>query len=218
MPAVGCPKVLAIAVDDLAINFEIRDGLSVQHGLWVQEFFVDDLNNGVRETQTLEIRPFRWGDERPLHAVFMSAVHGLACNNYTPEQCHAWAPPDLDQAMWARRMQGNRPFVVEVNGEIAAYADVQSNGYIDQFFVAAAFARRGLGRTLMKHIHGIARARAITDLTADVSRTAQPFFETFGFVVVEQRAPIRHGVVIPNALMRKHLKPDGHHDEVIRTA
>jgi putative acetyltransferase len=38
-----------------------------------------------------------------------------------------------------------------------------------------------------------------------VSRTAQPFFEHWGFKVIEERRPIMKGVVIPNALMKKEL-------------
>ena len=40
------------------------------------------------------------------------------------------------------------------------------------------------------------------ELTSDVSRTAQPLFERFGFTVVEERQPELRGVVIPNAFMR----------------
>lgn len=155
----------------------------------------------------MQIRPFRPGDEPALFAVFHSAVHGLASTNYTPEQIQAWAPQDLDRNIWGKRMQDIQPFVVEASDEIAAYADVQPSGYIDHFFVAAAYARRGVGSMLMAHIHIVAREQDIPALTSDVSRTAQPFFEKFDFVIVEQRLPVIRGVPIPNALMRKELTP-----------
>ncbi len=151
------------------------------------------------------IRPFRLGDETALHAVFLPAVHGLASKDYTAEQIQAWAPQDIDQELWAHRMQGIAPFVVEVSGNIIAYADIQSSGYIDHFFVAAAYARKGVGTMLMNHLRKVASEKAITMLTSDVSLTAQPFFEKFGFVVVEKRAPVRRGVVLANAFMRCEL-------------
>jgi putative acetyltransferase len=55
----------------------------------------------------------------------------------------------------------------------------------------------------MEHLLGEAKALGLSELTSDVSRTAQPFYEKFGFVVVEQRRPERRGVIIPNALMRR---------------
>jgi GNAT superfamily N-acetyltransferase len=85
-------------------------------------------------------------------------------------------------------------------------ADVQSNGYIDHFFVTASCARQGVGTLLMHHLHAVARARSIPVLTSDVSRTAQPFFARFGFAVIEQKEAVIRGVVVPNAHMRKELE------------
>ena len=48
--------------------------------------------------------------------------------------------------------------------------------------------------------------RGLAELTSDVSRTAQGFYERFGFRVVERRMPMRRGVVIPNARMRLVLE------------
>lgn len=82
-----------------------------------------------------------------------------------------------------------------------AYADVQISGYIDHFFVSGSCARQGVGTMLMQRILETATARNISVLTSDVSRTAQPFFARFGFVIVEQRAT----VALPNALMRREV-------------
>jgi len=151
------------------------------------------------------IREFEPGDEEELHSVFLSAVHELASKDYTPEQVEAWAPASFDLEAWSKRIQGIRPFVVEFNGKLVAYADVQPTGYIDHFFVSGPFARSGIGTSLMNHIHETAVTQGIGILTSDVSRTAQPFFAQFGFVVVEQRAPVVRGVTIPNAFMRCEL-------------
>ena len=153
----------------------------------------------------MHIRPFHPGEERALHAVFLSSVHGLACRDYTREQIEAWAPLTTDPAAWAERIRELRPFVVEHASDLVAYADVQTNGYIDHFFVSARYARQGVGSMLMGHLHAIAGAHSITELSSDVSRTAQPFFEKFGFTLKKQRLPVVRGVVVPNAHMRKVL-------------
>jgi putative acetyltransferase len=157
----------------------------------------------------VHIRPFRPGDERALHEVFHSAIHGLASKDYTVEQIEAWAPADVDMELWAKRVQGIQPFVVEKDGVIVAYADVQQSGYIDHFFVSAKYSRQGVGTLLMEHLHAVASAQSIAVLTSDVSRTAQPFFARFGFTVLEQRSPVIRGVVVPNALMSKELAAPG---------
>jgi len=155
----------------------------------------------------IHIRPFQVGDEPALYRVHHEAIHRVASRDYTPEQILAWAPARPDPGPWSIKMRHLQPFVAEVDGVIAGYADLQPSGYIDHFFVSADFPRRGVGRMLMERIHEEAARRAIGELTADVSKTAQPFFARFGFEIVELRFPVRSGVTIPNALMRKRLPP-----------
>ncbi|MFN7695403.1 MAG: GNAT family N-acetyltransferase [Burkholderiales bacterium] len=152
--------------------------------------------------RTAFIRRCRPGEEAALFEIYHSAIHLLASRDYAPEQIQAWAPRDLDQGLWATRIRGIHPFVAELAGELVGYADLQANGYIDHFFVSGHHGRRGIGTALMNHLLDQARAASLTELTSDVSRTAQPFYESFGFTVVEERRPELRGVVIPNALMR----------------
>lgn len=153
----------------------------------------------------LHIRPFRLGDEPFLLAVHRSAIRRVACRDYGAEQIAAWAPEDVDTAQWAARMQALAPFVAESCGAIVGYADVQPSGYIDHFFVSGDHPGQGIGRALMERLHAQAQAWRLQTLHADVSLTAEPFFARFGFTVVERRMPMRRGVALPNALMRKAL-------------
>jgi putative acetyltransferase len=155
--------------------------------------------------ERFSVRGFRVGDEMALQAVFHSAVHMTAGNSYTQAQIDAWAPREIDMDAWTRRMRKIRPFVVESAGRIIGYADVQADGYIDHFYVAGACGRQGAGTLLMNHILDAAHRQNMKVLTSHVSRFAQPFFEKFGFVVVEQKSPVVNGVVVPNARMRKPL-------------
>lgn len=153
----------------------------------------------------MQIRAFRIGDEPALWTVFYSAIHGTAAADYTPEQIAVWAPAPPDFARWAERMRGLQPFVVEHDGQIVGYADLQHDGYIDHFFVAAASARQGVGSRLMAHIHTNAQAAQIAQLFAEVSITARPFFEKWGFVVQQQQSVDVRGVLLTNFRMQKIL-------------
>jgi putative acetyltransferase len=153
----------------------------------------------------MQIRSFREGDAPVLRAIFYLSVHELARSDYSREQRRAWAPHNYDAAKWAERLRGNQPFVAEMNGCIAGFADLQPSGYIDHFFVAGAFAGRGVARALMAHIHEAAAHRGIAQLFANVSLTAEPFFAKHGFIVeARQRVEVR-GVVLANARMCKAL-------------
>ena len=98
------------------------------------------------------------------------------------------------------------PVVVEFDTEIVGYADVQPDGYVDHFFVAGSHPRQGIRTRLMTRIHDEARSLGLTELTSNVSKTAEPFFALHGFHVVERRFPVLRGVTLQNALMRKELR------------
>ncbi len=64
---------------------------------------------------------------------------------------------------------------------------------------------RGVGAVLMRRIHEEAALRGIAELHAHVSLSAERFFRRWGFEVVERCLPVRRGIALPNALMRKRL-------------
>jgi putative acetyltransferase len=156
-------------------------------------------------TRSMQIRRFNPGEESTLFDIYYSAIHLIARLEYTEAQTNAWAPANLDRDLWVKRIRGINPFVAEVDGVPVGYADVQENGYIDHFFVSGWHPRQGIGKSLMAVLESEARRMGLAEMTSDVSRTAQPFFQNFGFEIVEQRVPVIRGIEVPNALMRKVL-------------
>ncbi|QWP78328.1 GNAT family N-acetyltransferase [Lysobacter sp. K5869] len=156
----------------------------------------------------MRIRACRDGEEAALLAIFRAAVRTTAADDYSAEQIDAWSPARWTQAQrerWIERVCALRPFVAELDGAVAGYADLQDDGLIDHFYVSPDFARRGVGAALMSHLLALARARGLSAVHAHVSRTAQPFFARFGFEIVAQRKPVVRGVEVPNAEMRAVL-------------
>jgi len=153
----------------------------------------------------IALRDFTPADAPALRAVFESAIHGVAIRHYTPAQVDAWAPRSHDAADWAEHMADLRPFVAELDGVVAGYADLQDSGYIDHFFVSAAAGGQGVGGALMRRLLARAAERALAELTSHVSLTAQPFFAHYGFEIVEHRVVDIGGVALRNAAMRKRL-------------
>jgi len=157
-------------------------------------------------SESIRIRRYVQVEEAALFDVYYTAIHLVASRHYTPEQIQAWAPQDLDATLWRDKIRSINPLVAELDGKLVGYADLQSNGYIDHFFVSGMHPRKGIGSLLMRRILVEAQGFGIASLTSDVSRTAQPFFEKFGFVTVEQRSRVLRGVVIPNTLMQRNCQ------------
>lgn len=153
----------------------------------------------------MEIRRFQQGDEISLFHVFLSSVRTIAARDYTPEQIEAWASEDIDKDQWADHVRRLQPFVVVADTQIVGYADVQPNGYMNHFFVSGTHSKQGIGTLLMNRIHEEAQRLGIGALTSNVSKTAEAFYLRHGFHVVDRCLPIRRGVVLQNALMRKDL-------------
>ncbi len=151
------------------------------------------------------VHPYQAGDEVALWNVFYSAVRVTARRDYSQAQVEVWAPDDPDRDRWKERIAGIAPFVASVVGRVVGYADVQPNGYIDHFFVSAEMARQGVGAELMNVIHQTARERGLLRLFSDVSLTARPFFEHFGFAVETFQTVTLRGVEFTNMRMSKRL-------------
>lgn len=154
----------------------------------------------------VHIRPFAIGDASSLRAVYFSSVHQLASRYYTEDQIHAWAPQNYDRDEWARRIGALQPFVAMIGDEIAGYADLQSTGYIDHFFVSGSYAGRGVGTALLQYIQSAAVSQGVECLHADVSLSAEGFFSKNGFLVEARKTVVIRGVEIQNARMSKTLR------------
>jgi len=159
----------------------------------------------------MDVRRVHLGEELLLRRLFFETVHEVNSRDYTAEQLAVWAPTEFDADAWSERIIRNQPFVcAEVDDEndtdiLAGFADVQPDGYIDQFFVHHQWQRQGVGKRLMQAIHDQAAEWGLTELVSDVSITARPFFEAWGFVVVTPQQVVRDGVTLDNFRMRKML-------------
>ncbi|NKC01458.1 MAG: GNAT family N-acetyltransferase [Pseudomonadales bacterium] len=148
----------------------------------------------------------RVGEELTLWRLFHDTIHTVNLGDYSASQVDAWSPSERDQQQWTERMQMISPFVVELDGEIIGYSDVQADGLVDHMFVHKDWQRRGVATCLMGEIVKRAAALNLKILSAHVSITARPFFEAHGFLV-EQKQTVTQGdgVTLTNFLMRRAL-------------
>lgn len=149
------------------------------------------------------IRPYQPGEEPLLRELFYNTVHNVNQRDYDAAQRSAWAPLQYDENAWAMRMLKSEPFVALHNDSIVGFADVQADGYIDFFFCHHAYQGKGVGKALMQHILKTGKRYGVKRFYADVSLTAKPFFEHYGFAVVRQQQKDVRGVVLTNFLMEK---------------
>ena len=153
----------------------------------------------------VDVRRYQSGEEAELWNIYYGAIHRVCSRDYTPEQVSAWAPADFDAKTWAVSVAQLNPYVAVLNSRLVGYTEIQSDGLIDHFFVHPDYQGCGVGAALMNRIFSVATGLGISRLYSHVSKTAQPFYQRFGFQVIAQNTPVIRGVALSNATMEKHL-------------
>lgn len=153
----------------------------------------------------IEITPYRPGVCADLHRIFFDTVRTINIRDYNQAQVEAWAPSDSDLSKWEARIESIKPYFATVNGEIAGFADLQVDGYIDMFFCRADMQGMGVGRALMSRLIEEAQSRNIAVLYSNVSITARPFFEKFGFAILNPQEVQVGGQILLNYKMERAL-------------
>lgn len=130
------------------------------------------------------IRHYQAEDAAVTLKIFTRAITRTAAADYSPEQVQAWAlPGKRGAAEWHIAMLERNSFVATAKGAVVGFSDVDEYGYIDMMFVDPEHQRQGVARTLLEEAERLARGFHAKSLSAGVSITARPFFESQGFIV-----------------------------------
>lgn len=153
----------------------------------------------------LIIRKYVEQDAGATWLLYFNTIRKINSRDYNQLQVEAWAPDSMDLFIWNKRMMDIEPFIAEIDGTIVGYADLQNDGLIDHFFCHHEYQRQGVGRALMEHILDAGAKKKIKLYFSQVSITAKPFFESFGFVVVKQQLVEVRGQQLTNFYMQKSV-------------
>jgi putative acetyltransferase len=151
------------------------------------------------------LRPYRPDDAPALLALFRDTIRRVNSRDYSPAQIAAWASDDIDTAAWYGRFAGRFVAVAEEAGRPVGFAELEADGHIDRFYVAADQQGRGVGRQLLAAVVAEARRLGIARLFTEASITARPFFEAQGFVVLAPQVVTVRGQEFVNYRMERVL-------------
>lgn len=136
--------------------------------------------------------------------LFYQSVHAIDPLIYTPEQKEAWAPTPPNYTAWLTRLNVKKPFVAIIDGHVAGFMELDSDGHIDCTYTHPRFQGMGIASALYEHLLLEARARKISRLYVEASFIAKQFFERRGFSVVKENTLEKNGVTLINFSMEKH--------------
>ena len=156
------------------------------------------------------VRPYRKDDLPEIAQLFYNTVHLVNCADYNPAQLQAWAPYLYTIDYWQNRFQKYEVYVADAQGTVVGFAEFESTGHIDCFYVHHQWQRQGVGASLMLAIEADANHQQIPRLFAEVSLTARLFFQHHGFAVVRSQQKRYRDLQFQQFVMAKQLIAPNH--------
>ncbi|MEX0330739.1 MAG: GNAT family N-acetyltransferase [Puniceicoccaceae bacterium] len=157
------------------------------------------------------IRVFQYGDERAIADIFCRAIHEIAIEVYTEEQCLAWSSKEPNYERWAKRCELKRPFVCEKDGNLAGFLELDPDGHIDCAYINPDYQKQGIMSALVRHAVKVCSRMDLEKVYVEASISAKPLFEKLGFTVVQEKEVILRGVALRNYDMELIFEERGPH-------
>ena len=156
----------------------------------------------------MSIRAFQPSDAQQIADLFQRSVIELGRKFYTQEQVEAWAARGpTAQSVISRNAAHRLTFVYTISsGDVAAYAELEPDGHIDQVYALPEIAGTGTVSALYDHVENKAEKLGIKKLYTEASESARRFFLKKNFVEYGRRDFEIEGVSIHNYSMEKILQ------------
>lgn len=151
----------------------------------------------------ITIRPGKIGDLTEMQKLYVDTITTVCKDDYSPEQLKAWTSSIENRQRWTDILTSQYILIAELDNKIVGYITLHNNNYIDLLFVHKDYQRQGIADKLYVEMEKEAIKQKGTFLSADVSKTARPFFEKKRFVIIQEQTNIRQGVEIINYKMSK---------------
>ena len=152
------------------------------------------------------IRQATFDDILELKNLYQGTVLTINRQDYSQEEVDDWASCG-DDLSHIRKMIETHYFIVAVNqlSQIVGFSSITPQGYLHSMFVHKDFQGKGIATLLLKEIERYAMENKIVRITSEVSITARPFFEKWGYTVEIEQKRKANQLCLTNYWMTKEL-------------
>lgn len=152
-----------------------------------------------------KIRMARLQDLIKLQNLFVDTVKSICKKDYNSEQINAWISGVENSERWSNILQKQYTIVAEIDDILLGFASLASHNYVDLLYVNSEFQNLGIAKALFNDILRQAIIHKQNVLHSDVSITALPFFQKFGFEIISEQKNYRKGIELINYKMQKKI-------------
>lgn len=121
--------------------------------------------------------------------------------DYTFRERTAWSNAVKKTKNWNKSIKEEYFIIAEIDGIIVGFSSMKNNDYLNLMYVHKDFTRKGIANKMFENIKSKSIELGGEKLSADVSKTARPFFEKQGFRVIKENQNLIDKEVITNYRM-----------------
>lgn len=163
------------------------------------------MNSNISNKHNIIIRKGKEADLPEMLQLFAATIDAVCRKDYTPQQLEAWKSGAENEARWRKVIRDQYVIIALNENNIAGFCTLDQGNYIDLLFVHKDEQQKGIASILYQEVENEALRQHKKRLTAEVSKTARPFFEKIGFRAVQEQEVNVKGVTLTNYKMIKSL-------------
>lgn len=163
------------------------------------------MNNNISDNQNITIRKGNATDLPEMLSLFKTSIDEVCKKDYDQHQLEAWKSGADNKERWIKVIRDQYVLVAVSGNQIAGFCTLDQGNYIDLLFVHKDYQQKGIASILYNEVEKEVRLHHQMQITADVSKTARPFFERIGFHVIQEQEVNIKGIALTNYKMAKNL-------------
>lgn len=163
------------------------------------------MNNNISDNQNITIRKGNETDLPEMLSLFKTSIDEVCKKDYDQHQLEAWKSGADNKERWIKVIRDQYVLVAVSGNQIAGFCTLDQGNYIDLLFVHKDYQQKGIASILYNKVEKEVRLHHQMQITADVSKTARPFFERIGFHVIQEQKVNIKGIALTNYKMAKNL-------------
>ncbi|MEE6128000.1 GNAT family N-acetyltransferase [Chryseobacterium arthrosphaerae] len=165
------------------------------------------MSTGILNNASISIRKGSLNDLPAMQQLFADTIQVICKNDYNDLQRNAWSAGADNEERWMNVIKGQYVLIAEAENQLVGFSTLDQGTYIDLLFVHKDHQHQGIASLLYAKMEEEALRHGQKQLTADVSKTARPFFEKSGFRILKEQTVNVRGIDLINYKMIKNLMP-----------
>jgi putative acetyltransferase len=153
----------------------------------------------------MNIRLAKSTDVDKIRQLFQETIETINQKDYNAAQIQIWAAGAQRIQNWQKKVQEQYFVVAEQGDIIVGFASIEMNGYIDFMYIHKNYQNQGIASLLLSELESKAASLSLTNVWANVSITARPFFQKRGFIITNIYTKFVDTIEFENAVMEKSI-------------